>query len=178
MTQSKILGKTVIKIMKENGLRQQDLARILHIDRTTLSKYLNGHLRMPGEIEKEIVDYLHNPILRIMVYGTTSSNIIFDQVKIEFYRSAVKAIEEFEEAIESIKLVLDFAYNFDSISDLNENQLEKFKKMLEEVEDANHGCDMLDIAAAKLGANLEERNKKCYKKYINRGYLTALEGCY
>ena len=103
MRQARTLGDAIREGMKRKGLTQNQVARYLNIDRTTLSKYVNGHLNIPDDIKRKLVAYLHNPVLRIKVYGTTSSNVVFDKAQIEFYRSAVKAIEEFEEAISSIK---------------------------------------------------------------------------
>lgn len=175
MTQSKTLGEAIKKGMKAQGLKQSQVAKMLHIDRTTLSKYINGHLNIPKDIKRKLVGYLQNPVLRIKVYGTTSSNIFFDRAQIEFYKTSIKAIEEYEEAIQSIKKVLNFAYNINSEEELDKQQKEKFEKMLDEIEDANHACDMLDIATAELGADLEERNKRCYEKYKARGYLEECE---
>jgi transcriptional regulator with XRE-family HTH domain len=172
MRQSRTLGDAIREGMKKKGLTQAQVARYLDIDRTTLSKYMNGHLNIPDHIKRKLVSYLQNPILRIKVYGTTSANIVFDKAQIEFYRSAVKAIEEFEEAITSIKDVLAFAHNVNSKSEMTENQQEKFEHMLDEIEDANHACDMLDVASEDLGADLEKRNKRCTDKYYSRGYLS------
>lgn len=173
MTHSKTLGEAIKTGMKAQGLKQSQVARMLNIDRTTLSKYINGHLNIPDNIKRKLVRYLKNPVLRIKVYGTTSSNIFFDRAQIEFYKTSIKAIEEYEEAIQSIRKVLKFAYNINSEEEMDKKQKEKFKHMLDDIEDANHVCDMMDIAAAKLGADLEERNKRCYQKYLERGYLSG-----
>jgi len=173
MMETRTLGDAIREGMRKKGLTQSQVARMLNIDRTTLSKYMNGHLNIPDDIKRKLVGYLQHPVLRIKVFGTTSGNLVFDKAKIEFYESSLKAIEEFEEAISSIKEVLRFAYNVSSKKEMTEEQQEKFEIMLDDIEDANHACDMLDIAAADLGADLEERNKRCYEKYVSRGYLTG-----
>jgi transcriptional regulator with XRE-family HTH domain len=173
MIQSRTLGEAIRDGMKAKGLKQNQVARMLNIDRTTLSKYINGHLTIPDDIKRKLVAYLQNPVLRIKVYGTTSSNIVFDKAQIEFYKTSIKAIEEFEEAIQSIRDVLKFAYNIKSEDEMTDEQKVKFQRMLDEIEDANHVCDMLDIAASDLGADLEERNRRCYQKYLSRGYLSG-----
>lgn len=167
-----VIGESIRKAMKVQGLTQSQVARHINVDRTTLSKYINGHLNVPEDILRELVEYLKSPVLRIKVYGTTSSNIVLDKVHIEFYKSALKAVEEFEEAVRSINKVLSFAYNINSLDEMNKEQKKQFEHMLDEIEDANHACDMLDVAAADLGADLDKRNKRCYKKYLERGYLT------
>ncbi len=169
------LGDSIKDAVAAKGLTQAQVSRQVGIDRSTLSKYMNNHVDVPADIKRRLVKYLSDPILRIKFYGTTSTNIVFDKAQIEFYHTAVKAIEEFEEAIESIKAVLDFAYNIDSIESLDDGQKESFEKMLDEIEDANHACDMMDVAAAELGADLEARNKRCYEKYRDRGYLEECE---
>lgn len=173
MMETRTLGDAIREGMSKKGLTQSQVARMLNIDRTTLSKYMNGHLNIPDDIKRKLVGYLQHPVLRIKVFGTTSGNLVFDKAKIEFYHSVVKAIEEFEEAIKSINEVLRFAYNVNSKNEMTEEQQEKFEIMLDEIEDANHACDMIDVAAAELGADLDERNKRCYEKYLSRGYLSG-----
>lgn len=169
------LGDAIKDAVAAKGLTQEQVSKIVGVDRSMLSKYMNNHADTPKDIKRKLVKYLSDPVLRIKVYGTTSTNIVFDQAHLEFYKSGIKAIEEFEEAISSIKKVMDFAYNIDSLDELSNEQKEKFEHMLDEIEDANHVCDMLDIAAADLGADLEARNKRCYEKYLARGYLKECE---
>lgn len=169
------LGDAIKEAVAAKGLTQEQVSRQVGIDRTTLSKYMNNHVDVPNDIKRRLVSYLSDPVLRIKFYGTTSSNIVFDQAHLEFYKSGLKAIEEFKEAIESIEEVLNFAYNINSKEELTDDQLEKFKRMLDEIEDANHACDMVDVTAAKLGADLDARNQRCYKKYRSRGYLEECE---
>lgn len=166
-----LLGKMVREEIKKVGLTHKQVAKHLGIDRTTLSKYINGHLPFPDDIRDKLLDYLKSPRLRILVKGTTSTNIIFNKVKIEFYVTAMKTIQEHKEAIEAIENVLNFAYNINSTNDMTEKQLQQFNYMLDQNEDSNHACDMLDIAAHELGADLKARNERCLKKYIDRGYI-------
>ncbi|TDO92300.1 helix-turn-helix protein [Halanaerobium saccharolyticum] len=169
------LGDAIKDAVAAKGLTQEQVSRQVGIDRTTLSKYMNNHVDVPNDIKRSLVSYLSDPVLRIKFYGTTSSNIVFDKAHLEFYKSGLKAIEEFKEAIESIEEVLNFAYNINSEEELTDDQMEKFEKMLDEIEDANHACDMVDITAAELGADLDARNRRCYKKYRTRGYLEECE---
>jgi len=170
------LGDAIKEAVAAKGLTQEQVSRQVGIDRTTLSKYMNNHVKeIPDDIKRSLVKYLSDPVLRIKFYGTTSSNIVFDQAHLEFYKSGLKAIEEFKEAIESIEEVLNFAYNTNSKEELTDGQMEKFEKMLDEIEDANHACDMVDITAAELGADLDARNRRCYEKYRTRGYLEECE---
>jgi transcriptional regulator with XRE-family HTH domain len=169
------LGDAIKDAVAAKGLTQKQVSRQVGVDRTMLSKYINNHVDVPNDIKRRLVSYLSDPVLRIKFYGTTSSNIVFDKAHLEFYKSGLKAIEEFKEAIESIEQVMDFAYNINSKADLTAEQDEKFEKMLDEIEDANHVCDMLDIAAAELGADLDARNRRCYEKYRSRGYLEECE---
>jgi transcriptional regulator with XRE-family HTH domain len=157
--------------MKIRGTTQEDLANEVGVDRTTISKYINGHINVPIDVLDNIATALDSPELKILAFGTTSQGLIFDQVKLEFYVTAVKAIEEFKEAVEDIEKALLIAYNIDSIEELDQDQQEKFNHMLDSLEDSRHVINMLDICAHGLGADLEERNKRCLQKYRQRGYL-------
>jgi transcriptional regulator with XRE-family HTH domain len=157
--------------MKIRGTTQEDLANEVGVDRTTISKYINGHINVPIDVLDNIATALDSPELKILAFGTTSKGLIFDQVKLEFYVTAVKAIEEFKEAVEDIEKALLIAYNIDSIEELDQAQQEKFNHMLDSLEDSRHVINMLDICAHGLGADLEERNKRCLQKYRQRGYL-------
>ena len=172
MTQSKTLGEVIRTAMKKKGITQNQLAKKMCVDRTTLSKYMNGHLNTPYDIKRKLVVYLKDPILRIKVHGTTSSNVVYDKLNFELYLLAVKAIEEFQKATKSIEEVLHFAYNIESKSQMSNNQKNIFEQMLDDIEDANHACDMMDVAATDLGADLEERNKRCYERYLKNGYIS------
>ena len=155
-----------------NGWTQQDLAdRLPGIGRTSISKYENG-APIPSDVLVIISDALDDPALRIITIGTTSSRLVFDQVKIDFYITATKAIEEMEEAIDEIKQVMTFAYNINTIEKLSPDQRKEFNHMMDEIEDANHCLDMLDMAAHKMGADLKERNKRCILKYEAKGYIS------
>lgn len=167
-----MIGQMIREAREKQYITQQDLAdRLPGIGRTSISKYENG-APIPPDVLCSISDALDDPALRILTAGTTSSRIVFDQVKVDFYITATKAIEEMEEAIEDIKEVMSFAYNINTIEKLSPEQRDIFEHMLDEVEDANHCLDMLDMAAHKMGADLKERNKRCILKYQAKGYIS------
>ena len=167
-----VKGSIIQKERKKEGLSQQQLANQIGIDRTTLSKYVNGRSRIPDHILESIANILDSPIIQIMVRGTTVNNIIFDQIHTDFYVSAQKYLEEMEELKEKIQEVMRFAYNLESIDDLSEEQLEKFNEMLDENEDVNHCSDIFDISCHELGADLKERNKRRPNYYTKKGYVS------
>lgn len=169
----KVIGEIIREEMKKAGITQDQLGRIMGVDRSLISKYINGHIKLTDQIIAEIADAIDSPLLMILAAGTTSiSRLVFDQVKVDFYITGMKAIEEMEEAIEDIKKVMQFAYNIDTIEDLSQEQRKAFEHMLDEVEDANHALDMLDMAAKKMGADLKARNKRCLLKYQAKGYIS------
>lgn len=168
----KVVGHIIREARERKCWTQQELAdKIPGLGRTSISKYENGS-PIPEDVLCGISEVLDDPVLRILTAGTTSSKIVFDQVKVDFYITGMKAIEEMEEVIESISTVMKFAYNIESIESLNAEQTKQFEKMLEEVEDANHCLDMLDIAVHKMGADLRKRNKQCIMKYRKKGYIS------
>lgn len=166
------LGDAIRDAMAIKGVTQEQTSREVGVDRTTLSKYMNNHVDVPADIKRRLVKYLSDPVLRIKFYGTTSTNIVFDQAHLEFYKSGIKAIEEFEEIIESIKKVQKFFHNAESIEDLNDKQVEKIEKMMEEVGDGFFACITIDGICSDMGADLKKRNLRCLIKYHERGYLS------
>lgn len=167
-----MVGHIIREAREQKCWTQQELAdKIPGLGRTSISKYENGS-PIPEDVLCSISEALDDPVIRILTVGTTSSKIVFDQVKVDFYITGMKAIEEMDEAIKAIKNVMTFAYNINYIGELKSEQLEEFEHMLEEVEDANHCLDMLDIAAHKMGADLKKRNKQCILKYHKKGYVS------
>ncbi len=167
-----MIGQIIKEARERKYITQQELAdRVPGLGRTSISKYENG-APIPDDVLCSISEALDDPVLRILTAGTTSSRLVFDQVKVDFYITGMKAIEEMEETIEDIKRVMEFAYNVDSIEQLVSEQKEAFDHMLDEVEDTNHALDMLDIAAHKMGADLRKRNRRCLLKYHVKGYIS------
>jgi len=168
----KSIGEFIKDEMKRKRITQSQLACKIGVDRTTISKYINNHVNIPSDVLHNITAVLDSPKLRILAFGTTSSGLVFDQVKLKFYVTAVKAIEEFKETVEDIESVLLFAHNIDSVEELDQGQQEKFNHMLDSLEDVRHVINMLDICAHELDADLEARNERCLQKYRQRGYLS------
>jgi transcriptional regulator with XRE-family HTH domain len=167
-----IIGEAIREELKREGLTQEKASKELGVDRTALSKYINGHLNVPSDIKNKMINDTNSARLLLAFNGSTFRCVDLDGVKKDFYTSSNKLIEELEEIIESIKKVQKFFHNAESIEDLNDKQVEKIEKMMEEVGDGFFACITIDSICSDMGADLKKRNLRCLIKYHERGYLS------
>lgn len=167
-----IVGDAIRKELKRKNLTQEKYSKRLGVDRTALSKYINGHLNVPQDIKNKLIKDSSNAQLLLAFGGSTFQGVELDKINKTFYASSNKLIEELEEIIESIKKVQKFSHNIDSIDDLTDEQKEEFEKLLEEVGDGYFACFTFDSICSGLGSDIKKRNLKCLIKYYKRGYLS------
>lgn len=168
-----IIGEAIRDELKREGLTQEKASNRLGVDRTALSKYINGHLNVPSDIKNKLISDSNNAQLFLAFNGSTFKCVDLDGINKSFYTSSNKLIEELEEIIESIKKVQRFSHNIDSIEELNEKQTKDFEKMQEEIGDGFIACIVLDSICSDMGADIKKRNLKCLVKYYKRGYISA-----
>ena len=173
MRNPKNLGEAVRFALKENNLIQEDLAREVHVDRTSISKYLNGRTPMPGDIKKDIVVYLGDSFVRNFAYGTPTYSVYVDNDNFDAFRSNHRGIKEMKEAIAAIEKALNFIDKIDDIDQLNSEKKKEFEQTLKEVMDVEIICRTITMKADKdLGVDIDPIAKECVLDYIKSGLIS------
>ena len=166
MRNPKNLGEAVRFALKENNLIQEDLAREVHVDRTSISKYLNGRTPMPGDIKKDIVVYLGDSFVRNFAYGTPTYSVYVDN-------DNHRVIKEMKEAIAAIEKALNFIDKIDDIDQLSPEKKKEFEQTLKEVMDVEIICRTITMKADKdLGVDIDPIAKECVLDYIKSGLIS------
>ncbi|MDE0581519.1 helix-turn-helix domain-containing protein [Planococcus sp. A6] len=119
-----------------NGQTQEQLAMELNVSRESISKYENGHVRLPQDIARNLMAKHDNPRFALAVRSqyTKTGPIWLDGPNVDLHRSAVKekTLEEIKEVSEAIK-AFSFAQPFTILSSW---QLPQVEKLLEETAEA------------------------------------------
>lgn len=173
MRNPKNLGEAVRGALKEKDLTQEYLAGRVHVDRTSISKYINGHTPMPNDIKSEIVICLDDPLVRNFAYGTPTFSVYIDNDNFDAFRSNHRGIKEMKEAISAIEKALNFIDSIDNIDQLEADQKKEFEQTLKEVMDAEILCRTITIRAKKdLNVNTDPIAKRCIRELVDLGLVS------
>ncbi|OEG62187.1 MAG: hypothetical protein BHK79_02775 [Halanaerobium sp. MDAL1] len=173
MRNPKNLEEAVRGAMKIKDLRQEDLARRVHVDRTSISKYLNGHTPMPNDIKGEIVVCLRDPFVKNFAYGTPTFSVYIDNDNFDAFKSNHMGIKEMKEAIAAIEKAMNFIATIKNINDLSKEKQEEFKQTLKEVKDVEIICRTISIlAGSELSVDIEEVARKSILNLIKDGLVS------
>lgn len=158
------IGELIRKEMKKYNKTQAEVARAVGLDRSTISKYINGKVNIPNDVFKKIATAVNSPILIKKAFGTTQTNVVFDIDYNKFYEILHRAKLEAEELIEQINRVMMNCYNTNHINDMSQDKINIIEDMMMQTESTNNSCDILDIACHVRGFSLEKRNRRWKQK--------------
>lgn len=169
-------GELLREEMKRLGWTQERLGKQVGIDKTSISKYINGHVAIPHDILARAAKAMNSIRLTLLANGTTTTPLLFDRVKLEFFVTVCKARQEHMEAVEACDRVLEFAHNISLLKNCSEEEKDAVNAMLDQNDDVNHVTDMVDVASHDIGADIEARNMRTLAKYRQKGYLSWENG--
>lgn len=173
MRNPKNLGEAVKGALKERNLTQEYLAGRLHVDRTSVSKYINGHTPIPNDIKSEIVVCLNDPYVKNFAYGTPTFSVYYDNDNFDAFRSNHRGIKEMKEAITAIEKALNFIDSVKNINDLSKEKQEELKDTLKEVIDVEIICRTISILAGHdLGVDINPIAKKAILEAVKNGLIS------
>lgn len=165
------VGMLIRQERERRGLSQEQLARILHIDRSTISRIETGTQVATHDLLEEIVDALRSPRLRLEVLGGVIPCMYLNNI--DYHPLAVQqtAIKEMKEAIEELeKLNL---LNKIGPEDLTpEEQKNLLHKTMMELQDVNICMDLIIMALAeRYNIDLKELDRLSRQKMKEKGHL-------
>lgn len=102
------IGAAIKRARLENDFTQDETARAIGVERTTLSKYENGKLNLPKDLRVPICEYLDDALLTIEMYSeaTNGASIPYlDGPMVDTHHASLinRAIRELREAKQHLK---------------------------------------------------------------------------
>lgn len=165
------VGMLIKQERERRGLSQEQLARILNIDRSTISRIETGTQVATHDLLEEIISALRSPRLRLEILGGAIPCIHLNNV--DYHPLAVQqiALKEMREAIDELeKLNL---LNKIGPEDLTpEEQENLLNKTMMELQDVNNCMDLIITALSeRYDIDLKELYKLNKQKMKDEGYL-------
>lgn len=166
--------------MDRLDISQKKLAELLHCSRSTVCK----RLKNPNEsFLKRAAKAIGTARLKAIVFGDTTSNVYFDQARIEDKTTLDRMEQEALELVEAIRELKKMRgyHNASSIEDCSRELARAYMEVAEQNKDVNHCNEHVDIALDDFGLDLTQRDKKCNLKYIDQGYVsqkTKIDTCF
>ena len=170
----KEIGELIRRERKREGVTQAQLARMVGVSRTTITKYETG-ASVPHDVLMKIIEELRSPVLRLEVMGGAISCQYLENVDLSPLATQQKAIEEMEEALQSLRNLN--LVNKIGPEDLTEKEKEKIlKETMMELQDVNVCMDLILISLTqKYDIDLKELEKLSKTKMKNQGYTNNLD---
>lgn len=165
------VGSLIRQERERRGLSQEQLARILHIDRSTISRIETGTQVATHDLLEEIISALRSPRLRLEILGGVIPCMYLDRVDFHPLSVQQKAIEEMEEAIEELKKLN--LMNKIGPDDLTEAEKENLlHNTMMELQDVNICMDLILLALSeRYDIDLNELYKLSEQKMKEKGHL-------
>ena len=151
---------------------QKDLAELMHVSRSTICRRLKNP---KDSFLKNAAIALDSTRLKMLVFGDTTEPVFFDKALINDKSSLDRMEQEARELIEAIEELKSKSgyHNARTIEDCDKELKQAYMKVAEQNKDVNHCSEHVDIALDDLGLDLEQRDKSCVLKYLDRGYISA-----
>ena len=167
------IGKLIRRERKREGVTQAQLARMVGVSRTTITKYETG-ASVPHDVLMKIIKELRSPVLRLEIMGGAISCMYLENVDLSPIATQQKAIEEMEEAIQSLRNLN--LINKIGPEDLTDEEKDKLlKETMMELQDVNVCMDLILISLSeRYDISLEELDKISKSKMKARGYTDDL----
>lgn len=147
------VGGFIKQERERRGLSQEQLARILHIDRSTISRIETGTQLAAHDLLEKIVDALRSPQLRLELFGVAIPGMYLNNVDYHPLTEQHVVIQEMKEAIEELeKLNL---INKIAPEDLTEEEKENMlHKVMMELQDVN-ACVQLTMMSYSVQYDID-----------------------
>ncbi|WP_205739201.1 helix-turn-helix transcriptional regulator [Halocella sp. SP3-1] len=165
------VGVLIRQERERRGLSQEQLARTLHIDRSTISRIETGTQIATHDLLEEIISALRSPRLRLEILGGAIPCIHLNNVDyhpLAVQQTAIKEMKEAIEELESLNLI-----NKIGPEDLSpEEQENLLHKTMIELQDVNICMDLILMALAeRYDIDLNELYKLSEQKMKEKGHL-------
>ena len=163
-------GNIIRDERKRLGVTQEKLAEMIGMSRTSITKYETDN-NIPYEILLKMADKLQSPRLRLKLFGLTLPGFYLDNVDLDPLAVKYKAIEEMEEALESLKNIN--LINKREASDLSTRERNKLlEDVMGDLQDVNVCLNLVFLSFSEnYNLDLEKIKDKSLKKMIDKGYL-------
>lgn len=162
-----------MKQMRE-GMTQEQLAMEFNVSRESISKYENGHTKLPADISIAMMKRKENPWYALAIRNeyTGTGSIKLDGPNVDLHRSSVK--EKTIEEIEEMMLVLksfSFSKPLKSLSNWERPELEK---LIEEAIEAQTAIDhLIAVVCEDAGISYLDSYQNHYVQLQAKGYVQA-----
>ena len=167
------IGELIRRERKREGVTQAQLAKMVNVSRTTITKYETGK-PVPHDTLMKIIEELRSPRLRLEIMGGAISCMYLENVDLSPIATQQKAIEEMEEAIQSLRNLN--LINKIGPEDLTDEEKDKLlKETMMELQDVNVCMDLILISLSeRYDISLEELDNMSKSKMKARGYTDDL----
>ncbi len=170
------IGALIRQERERRGLSQEQLATMVHIDRSAISRIETGSQLVTHDILERLIEALKSPKLRLEILGGVIPCIYLNNV--DYHPLAVQqtAIKEMREAIDELeKLNL---INKIGPEDLTEEEQENLlHKTMMELQDVNICMDLILMALSeRYNIDLKELDKLSREKMRDKGHLVEAVG--
>lgn len=157
-----------------NGKTQEQLAMELNVSRESISKYENGHTKLPADISQAMMKRSENPWFAIAVRNeyTGTGSIKLNGPNADLHRSSVKekTMEEIEELV-SVLRTLSFSKPLKNASNWERPEIERLVEEAIEVQTAiDH---LIAVVCEEAGISLMTSYQNHYLQLQAKGYVEA-----
>lgn len=166
-------GNIIRDERKRLGITQEKLAELIGMSRTSITKYETEN-NIPFEILLKIADTLKSPRLKLKLFGITVPGFYLDSVDLSPLAVKYKAIEEMEEALETLKSIN--LINKREASDLSTRERKKLlEEVLADIQDVNICLNLVFLSFSEnYNLDLEKVKEKSLKKMVEKRYTEEL----
>ncbi|ANU28422.1 helix-turn-helix domain-containing protein [Planococcus versutus] len=155
-----------------NGLTQEQLAMELNVSRESISKYENGHVRIPADITNILMAKADSPRLAFAIRNeyTKTGPIWLDGPNADLHRSSVRE-KALEEIAELVKCLTEFSFA-KPLKNLSEWEKPKLHHLLEEAVEAITGLEhLLVVVCEETGISYTDVWQNHHTQLRAKGYV-------
>lgn len=162
--------------MKEmrQGLTQEQTAMEMNVSRESISKYENGHVKIPADISRSMMERHDNPRFAFALRNdyTRTGPVWLDGPNVDLHRSSVRE-KTLEELNEVVNLLNGFSFA-KPLKNLSHWEMPELEKLLEEVVEAITAMEHLAVVVCEE-ANISyvETWEKHHQQLRAKGYVEA-----